>query len=1088
MMMSCMVVANVSSAWADSTTTTWNFGSDSEYLDTTTGITLEGKGTATYTEIGGLIFDVTNGKVSSKRSDWLQVNTGTIVYIPSTTKYSKINIVHYNNANFKLNNEVCESGANYTCLGTKYAADYLGSSVTFDTSKYYVKYENTDGGYIGSITSTTVDYKDVSISGTISSGVTSVTFTSSEEGIVNATVTDGSYTTTLKNGATYSVSVNDGYVITDGSTITVDESSQTFNITAVDSSTKYTVSGKITGVDINDVTSIKIGDTEADINTTTATYTAEVIPSTYSVTANSIDGYTLSSLSSASLTVSGDTTRNIHYKKNTVAATSTTVYVDGSNKGANHYDTITQAIAGLKAGNKTSGATIVLTSGETYQEQVIVDVPNLKFETSGSDTATVQWYYGIGYTYYSANPSTGFYDEEYAYDKSTLSPVQRWGCSVRVTANGFEAENIVFKNTFNYEVTDAEIADGVTANTGAYSDTSITLNRTSGLDVTTKDATERAAAIVIDGNNSAFENCQFLSSQDTVYSNGNVYMRNCFITGQTDYLFNGGGTVIIDNSELQWKGYDKAVAGYITAAKGKYIFRNCSITNSNLTTTPGYYGRPWETDGNVTCTVSFIGCQTNGNILSSGYAKWKSTSAALSTVNFIESNNKTTGNVAFYTTLHTSAFGENERTDLGNIADPKEDYEYFGENWLPFNHDAYNIETIDYKTTANWDFQNANPSSITITNIQGNSNTGTVASDVEGVDLDVDATVSNGKLQYNSAGYAQFNNGTIIHVPVYYEKDLVTVVSYPGQFKYTIGGIAANDNTTTYKASTTDVTNGYVEIIATDGAYLYSIQLQTQKEFATTTTATWDFVNTRLTASPINSKTAILPSDNDNVKLYVNALNGNVRDNSNSYQLSAGTMLNIPVFSVGDNVTVNGFSGYEKGLTINGTNINESTHILSYSVTSADLENGFVTLTVTTGNAPYVCSIELATTGDVTQTAALSNKQYITLDNDLYIIGEVDSSSVDDISTVGYGIAKSEATAFTSQTVNSTEVYGTITYIDSNDEEQTITPSEGKLLVAFKVEGAANNTDAVYISPYSISDTYVKPVHSDAVSVSDIAH
>ena len=127
--------------------------------------------------------------------------------------------------------------------------------------------------------------------------------------------------------------------------------------------------------------------------------------------------------------------------------------------------------------------------------------------------------------------------------------------------------------------------------------------------------------------------------------------------------------------------------------------------------------------------------------------------------------------------------------------------------------------------TAKWDFQNGVPASITSVNIQGTNASGTVESDVEGIVMAVlaESETTAIKLQYNSSGYAQFNTGTVLQVPVKNAGDEVTVVSYPGQFKFTVGGTAATDNTTVYSASAADARKGYVEVIATATAYLYSI-------------------------------------------------------------------------------------------------------------------------------------------------------------------------------------------------------------------------------------------------------------------------
>ena len=125
--------------------------------------------------------------------------------------------------------------------------------------------------------------------------------------------------------------------------------------------------------------------------------------------------------------------------------------------------------------------------------------------------------------------------------------------------------------------------------------------------------------------------------------------------------------------------------------------------------------------------------------------------------------------------------------------------------------------------TATWDWKNLIPSSISSTNIQQN-NEGDVESDVEGIVLHV---ISNGgKLAYNSSGYAQFNLNTTIQVPVKNKGDEIVVVSYHGQSNYTIGGEdATNQDTYTYTASQSDATKGYVEIIPTKTAYLYSIKV-----------------------------------------------------------------------------------------------------------------------------------------------------------------------------------------------------------------------------------------------------------------------
>ena len=123
--------------------------------------------------------------------------------------------------------------------------------------------------------------------------------------------------------------------------------------------------------------------------------------------------------------------------------------------------------------------------------------------------------------------------------------------------------------------------------------------------------------------------------------------------------------------------------------------------------------------------------------------------------------------------------------------------------------------------TAIWDFQKNLPEGInTATNFQGT--TGDVNSTVEGITMHVDATT--GKLKGRTSD-AQFNTGTKLQIPVKSAKDVVTVTSYPNYHNYTIGGVAATADVTDHKATSIEVAQGYVEVIATGGCYLYQVKV-----------------------------------------------------------------------------------------------------------------------------------------------------------------------------------------------------------------------------------------------------------------------
>lgn len=123
--------------------------------------------------------------------------------------------------------------------------------------------------------------------------------------------------------------------------------------------------------------------------------------------------------------------------------------------------------------------------------------------------------------------------------------------------------------------------------------------------------------------------------------------------------------------------------------------------------------------------------------------------------------------------------------------------------------------------TAIWDFQKNLPEGInTVTNFE--KTTGDVNSTVEGITMHVDATT--GKLKGRTSD-AQFNTGAKLQIPVKSAKDVVTVTSYPNYHNYTIGGVAATADVTDHKATSAEVAQGYVEVIATGGCYLYQVKV-----------------------------------------------------------------------------------------------------------------------------------------------------------------------------------------------------------------------------------------------------------------------
>lgn len=317
------------------------------------------------------------------------------------------------------------------------------------------------------------------------------------------------------------------------------------------------------------------------------------------------------------------------------------IYVGGKKSD---YKTVKQAVAAAHAMAPKSEAdriTIHIAPG-TYRDQVIIDTPYITLKNDNpSQEVKLTWYYGIGYKYYSAGKD-GYYDSELAYDKFDKRTVSKWGVAtyVKKDAAFFRAEGITFETSFNKYVTEEELKDGVE------SDGSINFVRKLNSDVQKKSATERSSAICVEGDKAEFLNCRFLGVQDTLYTGAGTrqYYRNCFIEGQTDFIF-GDGDIVFENCEIRWCGYsDVKVPGYITAARNAnlkgYLFYNCTISaDSNNFQAPGVFGRPWGPNASVAFVDTILGY--DGIINSEGWTSMSGNSPEKA--NFFEYNTQWDG-------------------------------------------------------------------------------------------------------------------------------------------------------------------------------------------------------------------------------------------------------------------------------------------------------------------------------------------------------------------------------------------------------------------------------------------------------------
>ncbi len=111
----------------------------------------------------------------------------------------------------------------------------------------------------------------------------------------------------------------------------------------------------------------------------------------------------------------------------------------------------------------------------------------------------------------------------------------------------------------------------------------------------------QALALNTIGDRTVFKNVAMLSYQDTWItpstSNYRAYVKDCFIEGAVDFIYNSGN-IYIDNTTLY---INRKSGGYIVApshgadVKWGYVFMNCTITAPGVPSeTDVWLGRPWH--------------------------------------------------------------------------------------------------------------------------------------------------------------------------------------------------------------------------------------------------------------------------------------------------------------------------------------------------------------------------------------------------------------------------------------------------------------------------------------------------------------
>jgi pectinesterase len=128
----------------------------------------------------------------------------------------------------------------------------------------------------------------------------------------------------------------------------------------------------------------------------------------------------------------------------------------------------------------------------------------------------------------------------------------------------------------------------------------------------------QAVALNATGQRQQYLNCRFVGYQDTLYTHsGSQYFRNCYVQGNTDYVF-GGATAVLDNCEVRNVEGGSAVAAPNTDIGVPYgiVFLGGKFTAaSGVSSKSVGLGRPWGADG----AAAYLHVDLGAHIVAAGF-------------------------------------------------------------------------------------------------------------------------------------------------------------------------------------------------------------------------------------------------------------------------------------------------------------------------------------------------------------------------------------------------------------------------------------------------------------------------------------
>lgn len=297
------------------------------------------------------------------------------------------------------------------------------------------------------------------------------------------------------------------------------------------------------------------------------------------------------------------------------------------------FQTINTALEAVSKMVRTTNqrVTIMIDSGN-YEEMIDITqanvtlknastTPNINLANKGvaidANAVRLTSYYGVGYNYYSmknnqkwdadvlrVNKENGF--QPYVNQSGTTNN-SYWNATLIVSANGFEANDIIIENSFNQYISKKESEDVVEMWTsGGKGIRPTTIGST---DVQNRSFVERAAAIAVKNNidKVVLNKCRVIGRQDSFFggTNARVVVYKGVMMGAVDYIFGGMNAVFYQTDFAMNTSDVSGDASYINAAQqasGRgYLMYECKVTTaipaietaSIYRAKPGYFGRPW---------------------------------------------------------------------------------------------------------------------------------------------------------------------------------------------------------------------------------------------------------------------------------------------------------------------------------------------------------------------------------------------------------------------------------------------------------------------------------------------------------------